>query len=429
MMMSEPVISVRDLGKRFRIWTHSKPTSLSDRVHIAVARARGHEAAPTREEIWALRHVSFDVGSGEVLGVIGPNGAGKSTLLSVLARITDPTEGRATIRGRVSSLLEVGTGFHPELSGRDNVFLNGAVLGMSRAETARKFDEIVDFSGVGEFIDMPVKRYSSGMYVRLAFSVAAHLDPEVLLLDEVLAVGDQAFQHKCLRRIEEITSSGKTVLFVSHDVHSVARLCRKALVVEGGTAVFQGDVNEAISKYMASEGLGGQVGTGRGGSGDVRVVSAVVMSRDGVELAPGRPADIAVTLEAARPVRGRDLEVKVMLGSNVAGYLTTLSTSLDPSLQLPDLAAGDVLALVCHADSLPFRPGSYHVSVSVGRPGELLDAVERAAEFMLLPNDFHEIGAVMPDANVGHILVRHTWDDVGARRVLPDDPVGVESRR
>ena len=417
--MSAPVISVSDLGKRFRIWTHSKPTSLSDRVRIAVERARGEESAPTREEIWALRHVTFDVGAGEVLGVIGPNGAGKSTLLSILARITDPTEGSATIHGRVSSLLEVGTGFHPELSGRDNVFLNGAVLGMRRAETARQFDEIVDFAGVADFIDMPVKRYSSGMYVRLAFAVAAHLDPEVLLLDEVLAVGDQAFQQKCLRRIEEITSSGKTVLFVSHDVHSVARLCREALVIEGGTGVFQGDVSEAIEKYMTSEGLGGESPAKRSGNGDVRIVSATVAAADGGELHPGRPVDVAIEVEAVRSVRGRDLEVKVLVGSSVSGYLTTLSTKLDPALQIPDLSAGDRVVLVCHAEGLPFRPGAYYLSVSVTRPGELLDELERAGEFALLPSDFHEIGAVAPEQLVGHVLVRQAWDELEAPTLIP----------
>src|SRR4051812_44160980 len=198
-------IRVRALGKRFRVSPHPKPTSLSDRVEAIVTRRRRGAQAEAFEEVWALRDVSFDVGRGEVLGVIGPNGAGKSTLLSILARITEPTEGYAEIAGRVSSILEVGTGFHPELSGRDNVFLNGAILGMSRSEIAAKFEEIVDFSGVRDFIDMPVKRYSSGMYVRLAFAVTAHLDPDVLLLDEVLAVGDRGFQEKCQQRIRELT--------------------------------------------------------------------------------------------------------------------------------------------------------------------------------------------------------------------------------
>jgi lipopolysaccharide transport system ATP-binding protein len=203
-----------------------------------------------RHDVWALRGVSFDVERGEVFGVIGSNGAGKSTLLSILARITEPTAGYAEITGKVSSLLEVGTGFHPELSGRDNVFLNGAILGMSRTETAAKFDEIVEFSGVREFIDMPVKRYSSGMHVRLAFAVAANLDPEILLLDEVLAVGDAEFQAKCHARVRELMESGKTVLFVSHDIRSVAKLCRRAIVLKDGRITFTGPAREAVEHYL-----------------------------------------------------------------------------------------------------------------------------------------------------------------------------------
>jgi lipopolysaccharide transport system ATP-binding protein len=253
-MSDERTIAVKGLGKRYRIWTTARPVTLSDRLEAALHFVRtrnGKESpGPVRQEIWALRNVSFEVNAGEVLGVIGPNGAGKSTLLSILARITEPTEGRAEIRGRVSSILEVGTGFHPELSGRDNVFLNGAILGMTRAETLAKYEEIVDFSGVREFIDVPVKRYSSGMYVRLAFAVAAHLDPDVLLLDEVLAVGDQSFQEKCQQRILEMTGAGRTVVFVSHDVVSVARLCDRAIVVTGGQVSFSGPVAEAVEHYL-----------------------------------------------------------------------------------------------------------------------------------------------------------------------------------
>ncbi|MDP9262528.1 MAG: ABC transporter ATP-binding protein, partial [Actinomycetota bacterium] len=250
--MPEPVVvSAQDLGKCYRMWTHSRPTTIKDRAEHLFIRRRGEER-PRREEIWALRDVTFSVRRGEVLGIIGPNGAGKSTLLSILARTTEPTTGEARIEGRVSSLLEVGTGFHPELSGRDNIFLNGAILGMSRREVTAKYDEIVDFSGVADFIDMPVKRYSSGMYVRLAFAVAAHLDPEVLLLDEVLAVGDSAFQQKCLHRIDELTQSGRTVLFVSHTPAAVAQLCHRVVVVNGGRIVFDGDVDQGIQEYLGS---------------------------------------------------------------------------------------------------------------------------------------------------------------------------------
>ncbi len=205
-------------------------------------------------EFWALRDVSFELGQGEVLGVIGPNGAGKSTLLKILARITEPSEGDAYIHGRVGSLLEVGTGFHPELSGRDNVYLNGALLGMRRREIAAKFDDVVDFAGIGRFIDMPVKRYSSGMYVRLAFAVAAHLEPEILLIDEVLSVGDHAFQQRCIGRMGEIAHSGRTILYVSHSLASVAALCTQACLLEHGKVVYHGPVDEALNRYHESFG-------------------------------------------------------------------------------------------------------------------------------------------------------------------------------
>jgi lipopolysaccharide transport system ATP-binding protein len=203
------------------------------------------------EEFWALDNISFEVKQGEVLGIIGKNGAGKSTLLKILSRITEPTKGRAIITGRVSSLLEVGTGFHPELSGRENIFLNGAILGMKRAETRSKFDEIVSFSGIEQFIDTPVKRYSSGMYVRLAFAVAAHLEPEILIIDEVLAVGDAEFQRKCLGKMKDVSDhDGRTVLFVSHNLGAVAELCTTGLFLKNGRTGFKGRVDEMISLYM-----------------------------------------------------------------------------------------------------------------------------------------------------------------------------------
>ena len=203
--------------------------------------------------VWAVKDVSFDVKKGEVLGIIGRNGAGKSTLLKILCRITDPTKGRARVRGRISSLLEVGTGFHPELTGRENVYLNGTILGMTKVEVRRKFDEIVQFSGVEKFIDTPVKRYSSGMKVRLAFSVAAHLEPEILIIDEVLAVGDADFQKKCLNKMEDVGQQGRTVLFVSHNMPAVSRLCTRAILLENGQVVENGRTDEVIAKYLNAD--------------------------------------------------------------------------------------------------------------------------------------------------------------------------------
>src|SRR5204862_4320603 len=203
------------------------------------------------EECWALKDVSFEVKRGEVLGIIGRNGAGKTTLLKILPRITEPSEGRVTIRGRVASLLEVGTGFHPELTGRENIYLNGAILGMTRAEIRRSFDEIVAFSEVEKFLDTPVKRYSSGMHVRLAFAVAAHLRPEILVVDEVLAVGDAAFQKKCLGKMQDVASGGRTVLFVSHNMAAITRLCSRAILLREGRAVADGRVDTVVSEYIA----------------------------------------------------------------------------------------------------------------------------------------------------------------------------------
>src|SRR6201992_3805558 len=245
--MPDTVISVTNLSKRYRI-SHqaagTRPSTLREVIAIKTSnlfsRRRpdpdGNPAHPSSEEFWALRDVSFEVKQGEVMGVIGRNGAGKSTLLKILSRITEPTEGRVKIKGRVASLLEVGTGFHPELTGRENVFLNGAILGMSKAEIRRKFDEIVEFAEVARYIDTPVKRYSSGMYVRLAFAVAAYLESEILIVDEVLAVGDAEFQKKCLGKMGDVSKGeGRTVLFVSHNMGSINVLCNKGILLENGS--------------------------------------------------------------------------------------------------------------------------------------------------------------------------------------------------
>jgi lipopolysaccharide transport system ATP-binding protein len=251
--MSDSVIRVEQLSKRYELGGARHDTLRDRLVHAFRApfkRMRG-ETAPDPTEFWALREVSFDVKRGEVLGVIGRNGAGKSTLLKILSRITEPTSGRVSIRGRVASLLEVGTGFHPELTGRENIHLNGAILGMSRAEIRRKFDEIVAFSEVERFLDTPVKHYSSGMYVRLAFAVAAHLEPEILIVDEVLAVGDAEFQTKCLGKMESIAQShGRTILFVSHNMSAIVRLCSRTLVLQKGGVVYDGRSDQAINAYL-----------------------------------------------------------------------------------------------------------------------------------------------------------------------------------
>jgi lipopolysaccharide transport system ATP-binding protein len=266
--MSQAVIKVEHLGKKFIIGhqTNERYTALRDVVANnakgVIRRAKQlvkqeKRQAVTTEEFWALRDINFEINSGDRVGIIGRNGAGKSTLLKVLSRITEPTEGRITIRGRVASLLEVGTGFHPELSGRENIFLNGAILGMSRAEIRQKFDEIVAFAEIERFLDTPVKRYSSGMYVRLAFAVAAHLEPEILIVDEVLAVGDAQFQKKCLGKMEDVSrNDGRTILFVSHNMGVVSQLCNKGFLLNKGRIVATGKATEIIDKYVAASETG-----------------------------------------------------------------------------------------------------------------------------------------------------------------------------
>ncbi len=261
--MAASVIQIENLGKRYLLGQSQDGSSsyktlrdtIAEMVQAPLRRLRGTTRAKPPQEFWAVRGASTSIHQGEVVGIIGRNGAGKSTLLKVLSRITEPTEGRINIRGRVASLLEVGTGFHPELTGRENIFLNGAILGMSRAEIKRKFDEIVAFSEIEKFLDTPVKRYSSGMYVRLAFAVAAHLEPEILIVDEVLAVGDANFQKKCLNKMQDVGEGGRTVLFVSHSMAAISRLCPRAILMGAGRIISDGPTQQVINSYLSS-GLG-----------------------------------------------------------------------------------------------------------------------------------------------------------------------------
>jgi homopolymeric O-antigen transport system ATP-binding protein len=413
--MPEPVIRVRDLEKRYRVWSHAPPTNLKERLQVAGASLRARagigEHQTFRHDVWALRGVSFDVGRGEVLGVIGRNGAGKSTLLSILARITEPTAGYAEIHGRVSSLLEVGTGFHPELTGRDNVFLNGAILGMPRSEIAQKFDEIVEFSGIGEFIDIPVKRYSSGMQVRLAFAVGAQLDPEILLLDEVLAVGDSGFQARCHARVEELTQSGRTVLFVSHDVRSVARLCRRVLVLEEGRVAFEGTADESLAYYLRHD--GGSVsdpGARRPGSGEVRVRRVTGAALDGTShVTLAKPFRLVVEIDAARPVRLDELSVALSIERPGVGQYVVLETE-GPGRRLPDVTVHGTSTLVCEVQGLPLKPDTYSLSASVRRGQELLDSAARIAELTLVADP----GDERVSSQSAPVVVRHAWSTLEA---------------
>lgn len=337
--MSDIAIHAENIGKQYRIGTPAiKYRTLRDQLDQFFHRPSDEEKLRSKEEgfIWALNNVSFDVRQGQVLGIIGRNGAGKSTLLKILSRVTDPTTGYAEIRGRVGSLLEVGTGFHPELTGRENIYLNGAILGMKRSEIERKFDEIVEFSEVEKFIDTPVKRYSSGMYLRLAFAVAAHLEPEILVVDEVLAVGDAEFQRKCLGKMDQVASQGRTILFVSHNMSAILRLTEETIVIDHGQLILRAPTTQAVDYYL-SQGVS-QDGERSWGPDEIpasaepfRPIAVRLCSSDGRVCDTVRstePFSIEVEYELEKPLAG--LRVGIYLLSTRGEYVLTSFDTDDP---------------------------------------------------------------------------------------------------
>jgi len=365
------------------------------------------------DELWALRDVSFEVKRGEVLGIIGRNGAGKSTLLKLLTRITEPTLGRAIMRGRVASLLEVGTGFHPELTGRENVYLNGAILGMRRAEITCKFDEIVDFSGVDKFIDTPVKRYSSGMYVRLAFAVAAHLDPEILLVDEVLAVGDIAFQRKCLGKMGEVARGGKTVLFVSHNMNAVQRLCSHGLLLGRGQVETVGDTSHCVDVYTSKNRALAQHGLGlrrdRVGTGEMRIESITIRdSNTGKSgfVESGNAAQFEFSIRVVESLElNEDLIVRFTILDSLSNGIAHCSNILTG---YTFNNCKNALLATCRIEKLALNRGIYLLSAYVGTVNEAFDYITDAAHFEVVPGSFFPTGK-LPEAAHLHTLLKQTW--------------------
>jgi lipopolysaccharide transport system ATP-binding protein len=414
-------IRVERLGKRYELTAplHGRARyrtlreSVSEGVGALTRRLRG-QRAPTPHEFWALKDVSLEVEPGQVLGIIGRNGAGKSTLLKILSRITRPTQGRAVINGRVGSLLEVGTGFHPELTGRENVYLNGSILGMSRREIDRKFARIVEFAEVEQFLDTPVKRYSSGMYVRLAFAVAAHLDPEILIVDEVLAVGDLAFQRKCVQRMGEVSRDGRTVLIVSHDIPMISRLSTRVVWLRDGCVYRDGSPADVIDGYyaFASRSAGPTADVDLRNhpnyrSNGISVQRSLrILSSDGGP-ATAIPAGDAVTFEVGfdPKVVAFDYVLGIDLCDPAGTPLAQLSTSSHPGPPLCDIADG---RLACTIDELPLVPGEYMVNVWVGDADDWVDAVVDAARLTVLPADYFGTGR-LPPRRCGPLLIRGSW--------------------
>jgi lipopolysaccharide transport system ATP-binding protein len=403
------------LGKEYWIGGRAeKYKTLRDSLAaLATGGIRLRRKKKADERIWALRDVAFEVNRGEVVGIIGRNGAGKSTLLKILSRITEPTCGFAEIHGRVGSLLEVGTGFHPELTGRENIFLNGAILGMRRSEIARKFDEIVAFSEVEAFIDTAVKRYSSGMYLRLAFAVAAHLEPEILLVDEVLAVGDAEFQKKCLGKMDDVAREGRTVIFVSHNMTAVQALCPRAILLRGGTVVIDGATGDVLREYLghmhatADRAFGDN--PNRRGDGRVRLTGARVLDDRGhpVErLVAGAPATFEFVYENRVDAERVELALGVVnhLGVAVAHLNTEIA-----GFSLSRLGPHGIIT--CTIPRLPLPQGEYRVAAAVRYQGRDTDHVPNALVFSVESSVFFPSGRI-PRMEYGAALVDQQWAHV-----------------
>jgi len=419
--MHDAVIEVRDLSKAYRLGQTAGLERTFRELIYGVPRAlarrlgRARPSADAHEILWALRGASFDVKRGEVLGIIGANGAGKSTLLKVLSEITDPTEGTAVVRGRVASLLEVGTGFHPELTGGENIFLNGAILGMTRREIRRKFDAIVDFAGVEAFIDTPVKRYSSGMRVRLAFAVAAHLDPEILIIDEVLAVGDAAFQDKCLGKMQDITTGeGRTVLFVSHNMAAVQRLCSRAIRLERGRIVDNTDPATAVQHYLdqstrhdaganvAIEHLPRHDGMGQ----LVRFTDCQILNAAGdptTQLRFGEP--FSVELQCIGCSRMDHVSFVVGIESPTQGRIAT--TMSEERIEEAAINPGQRMRARLAVSGLPLVPGQYAVTIGIRSIKGGVDHVPHARTFQV--TGLLADAAQSPNGRDGLLRVEPDW--------------------
>ncbi len=415
--MSDVAVSAEGLYKRYRIGQRGNYRVLRDVLAEAIklpVRARSGTAHESARYLWALNDVSFEVAEGEILGIIGPNGAGKSTLLKILSRITEPTEGVAKLYGRVGALLEVGTGFHLELTGRENVFLNGTILGMRRTEIVAKFDEIVEFAGVQRHIDTPLKFYSSGMQVRLGFAIAAFLEPEILVVDEVLTVGDLAFQERCLGKMGEVASGGRTVLFVSHNMSAILARCPRSLLLEAGKLVYDGPSEESVARYVsASQMTGGAWLTERRkrkGTGSARITSLRLEDTSG-NLCPspatGQTVRFVLDYEAQPGANLKELVVNIVISEHGGrGLLSFMSQVAGPGLRdVPRVGR-----VYCSVPQLPLMPGHYNVKCLMVLGSEVADKVHQAGSLIVSEGDFFGTDRLPPHADYyGPVLVAQDW--------------------
>ena len=413
--MSDVAIQANELGKSYKLGLNasygSLRESISEGARRTVGRLAGRSEPRKVDVLWALRDVSFSVERGEAIGLIGHNGAGKSTLLKLLSRITEPTAGWAEITGRVGSLLEVGTGFHPELTGRENVFLNGAILGMRRSEIRARFDEIVEFANVERFLDTPVKRYSSGMSVRLAFAVAAHLEPEVLLVDEVLAVGDAAFQRKSLAKMSEVAKAGSTVIFVSHNLATIQALCRRAVLLQAGRVTTDAPAEKAIDDYLRvlERSASTDLATRKDRDGRAWLESRVTrlaiydsVSGQADVVVGGRSAKVVIEMTKVLPMMECQLTILNSLGHPIA----TLDSELVNSTDVRDSELGP--RIECEIDTVPLVAGRYRIDFVLKGREEIQDGLQGAAYFDVEPGVID--GRAMPATGAdGDVVLAHRW--------------------
>ena len=426
--MSDVVIKSENLGKKYTIGHRAKNgryVALRD-VLVHNAKNLWHKTkdlvsgkpiiqGDTTEEVWALKDLNFEIKRGEAVGIIGRNGAGKSTLLKILSRITEPTTGRVTIDGRVASLLEVGTGFHPELTGRENIYLNGTILGMTRAEIRRKFDEIVAFAEIEKYLDTPVKRYSSGMYVRLAFAVAAHLEPEILVVDEVLAVGDSEFQKKCLGKMDDVTKQqGRTVLFVSHNLTSIENLCKTGIVLSKGNLLLTGSVDKAISSYIRmfidhENETEVRYRKDRKGEGKVRLTSIDLEdenSHKNIAFPIGSDIFFKINYETSAPIKNPRIILGIYDFMNIG--ITRFDTDITMGLPFSIPNKGTI---ICRARNASLTPGRYYVNIAFFSNNVLEDYLTEATFFNIIGSDYFNTGRTFNenDSKLTKILLEHDW--------------------
>ncbi|MBR2373025.1 MAG: ABC transporter ATP-binding protein [Lentisphaeria bacterium] len=406
--MSKPIIKVEDISKCYIIGHEeqqgcSRYKKLSD---VLMSSFQKKKSSGKKEEFWALKDINFEVEQGDRVGIIGRNGAGKSTLLKVLSKITTPTTGRISIGGRIASLLEVGTGFHPELTGRENIYLNGAILGMKHAEIRKKFDEIVDFSGVEKFLDTPVKRYSSGMYVRLAFAVAAHLEPEILVVDEVLAVGDAEFQKKCLGKMDEISKSqGRTILFVSHNMGAIKQLCNKGILLQQGKIALDSEIDPILKEYQKSISSARQITNYSFRTGNQKIrVERIYLENQEQTIEEGTPLCLCIDYTSQL----QQAEARIVIGFyNYATGCVMFLDSMAHRNDIPPLTSFGTIKLRLTND-FALCEGSYYVNIMLFVKQDVADHISHAFSFDIIHGDIYH--SKKSPINKALCVVEHAWE-------------------